>query len=270
MVKVHADFPTDGQGQVDLAAWARALSAQRSYLHADELEQACISLHRVSDNELAFGLQLAQLVGELHMDQDAVMAALVYRYLRSQRLSTADAQQIVGAQAYDIAAGVLSMANTSLLELSSSALQESEQQDQVENIKRMLAMLIDDVRVAVLKLAERVVALRIAKEYEASRRTAIASEAQHIFAPLAGRLGIWQLKWELEDLALRYTEPTVYKGLARQLKSKRTEREQQVDHVADQVRALLRGHGIDAQVFGRAKHIYSIWRKMNSKAVPMD
>ncbi|MEM7097065.1 MAG: HD domain-containing protein [Pseudomonadota bacterium] len=270
MVKVQADFPVDNNGQIDFEVWADALTSQRHYLHKDRLVEVCGQLNYAGERDLILSLQLAQLVGELHMDQDAVLAALVYRQLRLRTRSEYEVAQIVGESALDIAKGVLSMANTSLLELSSSPLQETEQQDQVENIKHMLATLIDDVRVAVLKLAERVVALRSAKGYVESRRQEIAREAQYIFAPLAGRLGIWQLKWELEDLSLRYLEPEIYQGLARKLKSKRGERERQVEAVADQVRALLRSYGVDGQVFGRAKHIYSIWRKMNSKSVPME
>ena len=269
MVKIAA-FPLDSEGQIDLPAWVDALCEGREYLNPQPLLAACQSLVEQAPAELEFSLQLAQLVGELNMDSEAIAAALVYRPLRTQVLSQAEAVVLVGEQAAEIAAGVLSMARTSLLELSSSTLQESEEQDQVENIKRMLATMIDDVRVAVLKLAERVVALRAAKHYEPQRRSQIASEAQSVFAPLAGRLGIWQLKWEIEDLSLRYTDPQTYQQLARQLKSKRGERENQVDHMADQVRALLRSFGIEAQVFGRAKHIYSIWRKMQSKGVSLD
>ena len=162
------------------------------------------------------------------------------------------------------------MATTSLLEMTNSPILEKEHQDQVENIKRMLVSLIQDARVAVVKLAERVLALRHAKNDEGTRRQRIALEAQQIFAPLAGRLGIWQLKWELEDLSLRYLERAAYQDIAKNLAGKRVEREAQVEHIIDQVRGLLRGHGIDAVVYGRAKHIYSIWRKMQKKGVPVE
>ena len=269
MVKVRADLPITDQGQLDLAAWCANLCEQRVHLEISDILNACEWVQANANTSLPTSLELAELVAGLNMDQDSVLAALLYRAFRGDKLTVFDLGQLVGEQAQSIVVAVDHMANTSLLELSNSSLQESEQQDQVENVKRMLVMLIDDVRVGVLKLAERVIALRRAKQGDATRRQRIAIEAQYIFAPLAGRLGIWQLKWELEDLALRYTEPAIYQQVARQLKSKRVEREAQVSHIADQVRALLRGYGIDAQVFGRAKHIYSIWRKMQSKGVDL-
>ncbi|MBT7334677.1 MAG: bifunctional (p)ppGpp synthetase/guanosine-3',5'-bis(diphosphate) 3'-pyrophosphohydrolase, partial [Gammaproteobacteria bacterium] len=219
---------------------------------------------------LLIGLELSELVADLKMDQASVLAALVYRGVRENRLAPAALAKAIGSEPMGIAQSVAAMATTSLLEMTNSPILEKEHQDQVENIKRMLVSLIQDARVAVVKLAERVLALRHAKNDEGTRRQRIALEAQQIFAPLAGRLGIWQLKWELEDLSLRYLERAAYQDIAKNLAGKRVEREAQVEHIIDQVRGLLRGHGIDAVVYGRAKHIYSIWRKMQKKGVPVE
>ncbi|XOV82082.1 MAG: RelA/SpoT family protein [bacterium] len=270
MVKVRNALPRTPQGEVNVPLWVDQLVDAHEQLDANAIENTVTWLAQKQPDQLVMALELAELVAQLNMDQASVQAGLIYRAIREERVSPEQAEMLCGAEACRIASAVAQMATTSLLEMSNSPLQEKEQQDQVENIKRMLASLIDDARVAVVKLAERVAALRRAKTYDPERRQRVALEASRVFAPLAGRLGIWQLKWELEDLSLRYTREDVYLDIARQLKGKRAEREVQVEHMIDQVRGLLRGHGIDAVVYGRAKHIYSIWRKMQSKNVSFD
>jgi len=257
-------------GELDLQVWALEVCANLDHVDSGRLVRVAQWVQRRDEALLQPGLELAELLSSLRVDEESMVAALIYRGVRLQTFPRSKLRRAAGKEACSLAEAVAAMATTSLLEMSNSPLLESEQRDQVENIKRMLVAMIDDARVAVLKLAERVVALRNAKSYEDARRGRIAQEASFVFAPLAGRLGIGQLKWELEDLALRYTEPETYKNIARQLRSKRADREMQVAHMVDQVRGLLRGEGIDADVFGRAKHIYSIWRKMLSKQVSFD
>ena len=271
MVKVRSDLPRSPQGQVNLPLWVDQLCSKHEHLDSAQLESVAGWLNDQNKPDLLLiGLELSELVADLKMDQASVLAALVYRGVRENRLAPAALAKAIGSEPMGIAQSVAAMATTSLLEMTNSHILEKEHQDQVENIKRMLVSLIQDARVAVVKLAERVLALRHAKNDEGTRRQRIALEAQQIFAPLAGRLGIWQLKWELEDLSLRYLERAAYQDIAKNLAGKRVEREAQVEHIIDQVRGLLRGHGIDAVVYGRAKHIYSIWRKMQKKGVPVE
>ncbi len=270
MVKVNEGIPYTTGGQVDPDAWLEQVCDQRELPYPDQIRDVCGWIRDNHSSAMEESIELAELVAGLNMDQPSVMASLLYRSVRNGVMSPEIIVGLAGSETRDIVTAVNSMASTSLLELSNSALLEKSQEDQVENIKRMLAALIDDVRVAVVKLAERVVALRHAKSYSEDRRSRIAVEAQAVFAPLAGRLGIWQLKWELEDLSLRYTDQATYMQIAKQLKSRRADREVQIQHLVDQVRGLLRGYGIEAEVFGRAKHIYSIWRKMQTKGVSLD
>jgi len=271
LVKVRSDLPRSPQGQVNLPLWVDQLCSKHEHLDSAQLESVAGWLNDQNKPDLLLiGLELSELVADLKMDQASVLAALVYRGVRENRLAPAALAKAIGSEPMGIAQSVAAMATTSLLEMTNSPILEKEHQDQVENIKRMLVSLIQDARVAVVKLAERVLALRHAKNDEGTRRQRIALEAQQIFAPLAGRLGIWQLKWELEDLSLRYLERAAYQDIAKNLAGKRVEREAQVEHIIDQVRGLLRGHGIDAVVYGRAKHIYSIWRKMQKKGVPVE
>ena len=140
----------------------------------------------------------------------------------------------------------------------------------VENLRRMLLAMIDDVRVVLVKLSHQLVLLKQSKNAEDSYRQALARQTLDIFAPLANRLGVWQLKWELEDYSLRYLNPDVYKSLAKQLAERRADREKYILGFIEKLKIGLNNHSINAQVYGRPKHIYSIWRKMQRKNLDFD
>lgn len=138
---------------------------------------------------------------------------------------------------------------------------------QTENVRKMLLAFSRDLRVVMLRLASRLQTLRY---YAASKRPVspgIAREALQVFAPLANRLGIWQMKWELEDLSFRFLEPDTYKEVARLLDEKRTERELYMEQLRSRVESELRSRSISASVQGRPKHIYSIVKKMRGKSL---
>ncbi len=142
---------------------------------------------------------------------------------------------------------------------------------QLEALRKMFLAMAQDVRVVLIKLADQVQWLReMASTEPTESRQDVAREALELFAPLANRLGVWQIKWELEDLAFRCIEPETYRSLARQLDEKRTYREAYIAQVIDMLRAELAQAGIEAQLSGRPKHIYSIWRKMRKKNVGLD
>src|SRR5690606_30663204 len=134
--------------------------------------------------------------------------------------------------------------------------------DQKEMQRKMLLAMAADLRIVVMRLASRLQSLRW---YASSRKPcprSFALETMELYTPLANRLGIWQVKWEMEDLAFRFLEPDIYKGIARQLEEKRVEREAFIDDVRARLRAALEEAGIRAELSGRPKHIYSIWNKM--------
>jgi len=139
------------------------------------------------------------------------------------------------------------------------------QAEQTERVRKMLLAFSRDLRVVLLRLASRLQTLR----WHANARVAcpeqVARESQQVFAPLANRLGIWQIKWELEDLAFRFLQPADYKRIAGWLDETRSAREAAIDAFRDALAADLRAHGIEAQVQGRPKHLYSIWKKMQGK-----
>ena len=151
-----------------------------------------------------------------------------------------------------------------------AGLQVDDAATQTENVRKMLLAFSRDLRVVMLRLASRLQTLRY---YAAAKRPvspAIAREALQVFAPLANRLGIWQMKWELEDLAFRFLEPDTYREVARLLDEKRVERELYMEQLRGRLESELRAHSISASVSGRPKHIYSIVKKMRGKSLDFD
>lgn len=138
---------------------------------------------------------------------------------------------------------------------------------QTENIRKMLLAFSKDVRVVMLRLASRLQTLRYFAASKTISDVQLAAEALQVFAPLANRLGIWQIKWEMEDLAFRFLEPDTYKEIAKQLDEKRTEREQYMLQLRESLQQELRAKGVQAEVSGRPKHIYSIAKKMRGKSL---
>lgn len=273
MVKVRDEVPRTASGAVDVALWSANLAAVHSQIDANSVARAAelvANVPEVGSRYLDSGVALAQLVMDLGMDTATALAAVTYRPVRAGVWSESDVADALGEEVAQLVGAVARIATTSLLEMTNTRLQTTEARDQVENVRRMLVSLIDDARVAVLKLAERSIALRLAKNAPQERRERIAREVHLIFAPLAGRLGIWQLKWELEDLALRYLEPDAYMAIAKQLDGRREERERQIADIVALLQNKLQAQRIGGQVVGRAKHIYSIYRKMHAKRVGMN
>ena len=138
---------------------------------------------------------------------------------------------------------------------------------QTENVRKMLLAFSRDLRVVMLRLASRLQSLRYYAATKQAVQPGVARETLQVFAPLANRLGIWQVKWEMEDLAFRFLEPETYKRVARWLDEKRVEREQYVEQLRSELETELKAQGIHAQVHGRPKHIYSIVKKMRGKSL---
>ena len=270
MVSVSSAVPKLPDGKIDIGQWSQRLIQGHERLQREPLQDAATWLSGYGDSLLLQSLELAEMVAELRLDQSAVLAAMTYPGLRRSLFDEDGLQQRVGDQAARLCVSVATLATSSLLEVSDTAMLGGEENRQVENIKRMMVSLIQDFRVAVIKLAERVQALRYAKDYDEARQQRIAREAASVFAPLANRMGMWQLKWELEDLSLRYLREDIYLGIAKQLKRRRQERETQVAELVEVIQGQLAKAGITARVKGRAKNIFSIWRKMQSKGIALE
>jgi len=147
---------------------------------------------------------------------------------------------------------------------------KSREESIAEALRKTYLAMSDDIRVVIVKLADRLNVMRSLSYFEEEMQNKIAQETLDIFAPLANRLGIWQIKWELEDLAFRYDAPGKYKEIAEKLADRRGDREQQIQRIIKKLREELRKEGIAARISGRPKHIYSIYQKMTRKEMPFE
>src|SRR5437763_4433119 len=142
--------------------------------------------------------------------------------------------------------------------------------EQNEVLRKMVLGMVEDVRVVLIRLASRTQTLRFFSKNASPERVSYARETLDIYSPLANRLGVWQLKWELEDLSFRYLEPQEYRRVAAALNERRADRERHIEGLCAELHARLRGAGIEAEVYGRPKHIYSIYRKMQRKQLAFE
>ncbi len=165
-----------------------------------------------------------------------------------------------GAEIAALAAGVEKLYQLRVLTRATAA-------QQSEALRKMVLGMVEDVRVVLIRLASRTQTLRWFAKHASAERTAYARETLDIYAPLANRLGVWQLKWELEDLSFRFLEPEVYKRIAKMLDERRVEREQYIAGAVEALARRLAAAGVAGKVSGRPKHIYSIWNKMQLKGV---
>jgi GTP pyrophosphokinase len=173
-----------------------------------------------------------------------------------------DAQRIVGEFGANVEALVSGVARMDSVHAQASGADSHQRAVQAENLRKMLLAMVSDIRVVLIKLAERTQALRFLTSGSESGRRAVAREVMDVYAPLANRLGLWQLKWELEDLSLRALEPVEYKRIARLIDERRADRERYIRDVMSLLRRELAAVGLAADISGRPKHIYSIFSKM--------
>lgn len=219
-------------------------------------------------SSLHAGLEMAEILADLQLDAETLIAAVLYRSVREGKIPLEEVRNKFGDSIAKLIDGVARMAAISG---SSNHNPENvlgrEIDEQAENVRKMLVALVDDVRVALIKLAERTCAIRAVKSASMEKRQRVAREVADIYAPLAHRLGIGHIKWELEDLSFRYLQPFDYKYIAKLLDERRLDRQTYIEGVIEILKNALAQEGIDAEVFGRAKHIYSIWRKMHRKNI---
>jgi len=204
---------------------------------------------------------VAEILAEIEADPAAVVAALLHDTVEDTEANLDEIREEFGETVAVLVDGV-----TKLSRLSS----QSKQERQAENLRKMFLAMADDIRVVLIKFADRLHNMRTLFVLPEEKQRAIAYETLHIYAPLAHRLGIWRFKWELEDLSFRYLEPDRYYEVAHLLGLGREERERKIEAVRQAVRGRLEHAGIAATVQGRAKHIYSIAQKMEKQDISFD
>lgn len=245
--------------QPPLVARARAYSAPLIEVMTLETGEAA----------LAHGDAVSTLLRELGADAEAQAAA----YLNLAAVHLAHPAETL-TQAFGPSLATLAVETRKLVEVSRLARETPSEEElrrqHVELLRRLLLGFSRDLRVALLRLASRLQSLRFFVREKRSAPPAFLAETQEVYAPLANRLGIWQIKWELEDLTFRLQQPEVYKDIARKLDERRAEREAGIAQMIERLKAALAEQKIRAQVVGRPKHIYSIWRKMQGKQLRFD
>src|SRR5215831_14716566 len=213
----------------------------------------------------AFGT--AAIVASLKLDAESVRASLL---LGVPHVASFDAEGFAAQFGTTVSQLVTGVARMGAIRGAAEAASREAGDAQAENLRKMLLAMVGDIRVVLIKLAERTQAMRFLMGADATARAQAARETQDLFAPLANRLGVWQLKGELEDLALRALEPEAYKQIAALLDERRLDRQRYIEEVKSTLKDELAAAGIEADVSGRPKHITSIWNKMRRKQAGID
>lgn len=224
------------------------------YYCQEKAQQLFLSSHLY----LRDSVEMVEILHSLNMDEDSLVAAMLFPLVNAKIIPPEQIKEDFGAQINKLIKGVMAMNNIRQLNSSNSA--------QVDNIRRMLLAMVDDFRCVIIKLAERITYLRDPeKRHSKEEKIIAAKECGTIYAPLANRLGIGQLKWEMEDYCFRYLQPEQYRIIAYRLGERRLDREQYITNFVTQLSGYLKESVEQADVYGRPKHIYSIWRKMQKK-----
>jgi len=255
-----------------LDSWLQSLEKAYRRQDLERLANACrlalqvYNERRLGSGELLIrhGLSVADILARLNLDWEALAAAVLNGALEQNGLTVQDLEARFGAA---VARMVDDLARIHQLTREREPAAGHRDPKHAENLRRMILGVPRDVRVVLVVVADQLHRMRYAKRLAAEQQQAVARQTQDIYAPLANRLGIAQIKWELEDLALRYLDRDQYMEIARLLDGRREERERFIAELIGLLDEKLRANGVQAEISGRPKHIYSIWRKMQRKAV---
>ena len=251
----------------ELAGWSESL--YMSPITFDKLQNAWrYSQEKLDPTQYELmwdGIEMAEILYGLNMDDDSLVAAMLFPLVKGNIIDLVQVKEDFSNQVKNLVKGVLEMEN--IRQLSSNSASDL----QIDNIRRMLLAMVDDFRCVVIKLAERITYLRTKNRYSEEDIVLAAKECSHVYAPLANRLGIGQLKWELEDYCFRALHPQCYRQIAKfDLGERRVDREKYIANFVADLTASLKEELDEVQVYGRPKHIYSIWKKMQKKNLRFD
>lgn len=274
MVAVKSEITA--QDAVEFESWLKSIEPGRSKADMNLIRRACMLAQQAHQGQtrasgepyFQHSLAVANILAALRLDSETIAAAVLHDVLEDTPVTMEELETEFGPSVAKLVDGVTKMGQ--IQEYRGQNKRTKKERAQAESLRKMLLAMVDDVRVVLIKLADRTHNMRTLAHLREDKRKRIAKETLDIFAPLANRLGIWQIKWELEDLSFRYLEPELYKQIAGMVDERRINREQYISRVADKLKAELRARGIEAEVSGRPKHIYSIWRKMKRKGVNFD
>ncbi len=244
--------------------WLEEIQHKYKQLDIAPLSKLCTRLDEYPDQQ-STSLDLANLLLELNADQPLIEAGLLY-YIASN-YSNNQMSKITGREVNKLIVGAHNLEQIEVLSEKANPSREGHG----DNLRKMLLAIVDDMRVVVLKLAEQLVRMKSLREASPIEQQSAARVISEIYAPLANRLGIGQLKWQLEDWSFRYGHPDEYQKLKKSLNMRRADREQYVDDIIEEISTMIKAEGIsDFDISGRAKHIYSIYKKIHRKHVDFD
>ena len=273
MVSVSSKHPQiAADSPADVRAWLAAIETTRNAEEIQLIRRASELSQRAHEGQTRISgepyflhsLAVANILAELNLDAETISAAMLHDVVEDTEITLEDIRQQFGDNIAQLVDGVTKMDIISALRGKDDLKQEKEHL-QAENLRKMLLAMAEDVRVVLIKLADRLHNMRTLSALRPEKQRRIARETMDIFAPLANRLGIWQVKWELEDLSFRYLNPDAYKQIAAKLAERRVAREQYIQQFVNHLQDELDQAEIKAEVHGRAKHIYGIWKKMQHK-----
>ncbi|MDI1298445.1 bifunctional (p)ppGpp synthetase/guanosine-3',5'-bis(diphosphate) 3'-pyrophosphohydrolase [Methylotenera sp.] len=261
----------------DVSLWIESLEKRFSLTDIELIRHACelVAPLYAGNTEVTgtplfkHALGAATILIDMNMDVETIAATILHALPERLVDWRATLEARFGTNIVSLVEGISRMeqiqAFSEIEGLKDSDIKNGDHAQQVESLRKMLLAMVQDIRVVLIKLAERTQTLRCLSGASPSQQKRIAQESKGIFAPLANRLGVWQIKWELEDLSLRYLEPQLYKDVAKMLDERRVDREQYIVDVVNQLKDELNHAEIKGDVTGRPKHIYSIIKKMKSK-----
>ncbi len=264
------------RGDLNIEGWLQNLALDREVNNITLLREACMLAkfageeHFTANGEscLHQGLAMAEILADLNLDDETIAAAIVYSSIQYADLRLEDVIEQLGTAVGKLINGTRQM--DAVHALHGKLRQRTHLSTTIDNLRKMLLAMVDDVRVVFIKLAERLCILRNMIIFTGIEKNRVARESMDIYAPLANRLGIGHLKWQLEDLSFRYLEPQEYQKISRGLKESRVDRENYVEKLLFSLRKELDHAQIPKfEVTGRAKHIYSIYRKMQRKKISL-
>ncbi len=274
MVKIKESPHLAPDGSINLEAWLQYTTARRVKQDMALIRHACVLSQLTGEDRpsltgvsrLQQGLTMAEILLDLDLDKESIAAALVYNSVRYGELSFDDVREHLGDAVTKLVKGTIQMDAIGAL----PNLNE-ENHSQLENTRKMLLAMVEDMRVVIIKLAERTSIMRFLGALDDTTAKQIARETMDIYAPLANRLGIGQIKWELEDRSLRFLDSKAYNEIASALHERRIDRDNYINQVVEQLKISLTEAGLhNFEVTGRAKHIYSIYRKIQRKKLSFD
>ncbi|MBL8444600.1 MAG: bifunctional (p)ppGpp synthetase/guanosine-3',5'-bis(diphosphate) 3'-pyrophosphohydrolase, partial [Zoogloeaceae bacterium] len=270
MVSVtHAISSNDAAPPLELISEGLDATERKQVEEALALAEEAYEGHVLGTGEsaLTHALGMALIAASLKLDAETRIAGLLFSVCEYQD----DAADIIARRfspaVGEIIAGLRRLNGLRLLTRKTARASAPEIRAQTEVLRKMLLGMVQDIRVVLLRLASRTQTLRFFTEEPPATLLEIARESLDLYAPLANRLGVWQLKWELEDLSFRFLEPDTYKRIAKMLDERRSEREEFIQKAIERLKSELTAAGVKADVYGRPKHIFSIFNKMRSKGL---